>query len=103
MFGAGGSTAYAAHLGGTFFGVSTALLLLSTGILKSTDLDLLYLMKQRRRRAEMRSAAADRISARRRRCFIRYRRSRSVLLRMPVDSRRSAVETPKKVPPRCAA
>lgn len=57
MFGAGGSTAYAAHLGGTFFGVSTALVLLSTGILKSTDLDLLYLLKQRRRRAEMRSAA----------------------------------------------
>ncbi len=57
MFGAGGSTAYAAHLGGTFFGVSTALVLLLTGILKSTDLDLLYLLKQRRRRAEMRSAA----------------------------------------------
>ena len=57
MFGAGGSTAYAAHLGGTFFGVSTALVLLSTGILKSTDLDLLYLLRQRRRRAEMRSAA----------------------------------------------
>lgn len=57
FFGAGGGTAYAAHLGGTLFGVSTALVLLSTGILASTDLDLLYLLRQRRRRAEMRAAA----------------------------------------------
>ena len=57
MFGADGGTAYAAHIGGTVFGISTALVLLATGVLPRTDLDLLYLLRQRRRRAEMKAAA----------------------------------------------
>ncbi|MDZ4752964.1 MAG: rhomboid family intramembrane serine protease [Phycisphaerae bacterium] len=45
-----------AHLGGTVFGVLGGLLLLKLGIVKRTDWDLLYVMKQFWRRRQMRAA-----------------------------------------------
>jgi hypothetical protein len=55
--------ANAAHLGGYLFGFSTAIALLGIGILPRTDLDALYLLKQRQRRRAMRQVARDHGSA----------------------------------------
>lgn len=51
--------ANAAHLGGYLFGFTVAVSLLAVGILPRTDLDALYLIKQRRRRKAMRAVARD--------------------------------------------
>lgn len=59
-FGAGrGGIGHAAHLGGTAFGFTVAMTLLGTGVLARTDMDLFFLMRQWRRRREMRAAAAS--------------------------------------------
>lgn len=50
------NTAFAAHLGGSVFGFTTAVILLATGLLKRDDFDIFFLFKQSRRRAAMRSA-----------------------------------------------
>ena len=44
-----------AHLGGLAFGLGTGMLLLASGILRRDDVDVLYLLKQWRRRREMRA------------------------------------------------
>jgi hypothetical protein len=49
--------AYWAHLAGFGYGFIVALLLLATGLVRRTDMDLLYRFKQARRRAEMRAAS----------------------------------------------
>lgn len=49
--------ANAAHLGGYAFGFSTAMILLAGGVLPRTDLDMLFLLKQWRRRREMKAVA----------------------------------------------
>jgi membrane associated rhomboid family serine protease len=54
-----GQVAYAAHLGGYLFGAVVGLVLLATGLLPRTDMDLLYLFKQARRRKAMRHAVAQ--------------------------------------------
>lgn len=54
--GARGGVAHLAHLGGTLYGVSVTAVLLATGLVKRTDLDMVFLIKQWRRRAEMRDA-----------------------------------------------
>ncbi len=54
--GARGGVAHLAHLGGTLFGVGVTAVLLATGMVKRTDLDMVFLVKQWRRRAEMRDA-----------------------------------------------
>ena len=46
-----------AHLSGLLFGLVVALFLLGTGILPRNDFDLFFLLKQWRRRRELRSAA----------------------------------------------
>ena len=51
--------ANAAHLGGYAFGFSTAMILLAGGVLPRTDLDLLFLLKQWRRRREMRAVTKN--------------------------------------------
>ncbi len=51
--------ANAAHLGGYAFGFTVALSLLAVGVLPRTDLDALYLFKQRKRRKEMRAVARE--------------------------------------------
>lgn len=51
-------TAFAAHLGGSVFGFSVAVVLLATGMLKRDDFDIFYLFKQSRRRAAMRAAVS---------------------------------------------
>lgn len=48
--------AHWAHLGGVAWGFVVACALLATGLLKRTDLDLVFLLKQMRRRHVMRSA-----------------------------------------------
>ena len=53
------NTAYWAHIGGSVFGFSVAVVLLSAGFLKHDDFDIFYLFKQSRRRAAMRRAVAD--------------------------------------------
>jgi len=55
--------ANAAHLGGYLFGFSTAIALLGIGVLPRTDLDALYLLKQRQRRRAMRQVARQHGSA----------------------------------------
>jgi membrane associated rhomboid family serine protease len=55
--------ANAAHLGGYLFGFSTSIALLGIGVLPRTDLDALYLLKQRQRRRAMRQVARDHGSA----------------------------------------
>lgn len=58
-FGAGrGGIGHAAHLGGTAFGFTVAMVLLATGALPRTDMDLFFLVRQWRRRRQMRAAAA---------------------------------------------
>lgn len=52
----GGGVAYTAHLGGYAFGLGTGLLLLATGLVPRGEFDLLYLLKQFKRRREMRRA-----------------------------------------------
>ncbi len=54
--GARGGVAHLAHLGGTLFGVGVTAVLLATGMVKRTDLDMVFLIKQWRRRTEMRDA-----------------------------------------------
>lgn len=49
--------AHAAHLGGYFFGIMTALILLWTHVLKREPYDLFTVLKQKKRRAEFASAA----------------------------------------------
>ena len=50
-----GGVAYSAHLFGYAFGILTMLALLGTGILKRTEFDLFFLLKQWKRRREMRA------------------------------------------------
>ena len=59
FLGRSNDVANAAHLGGYAFGFSTAIALLAIGILPRTDLDMLYLFKQRQRRKEMRAVAKE--------------------------------------------
>ena len=51
-----GGIAYSAHLFGYAFGIITMLALLGSGILKRTEFDLFFIMKQWKRRREMRAA-----------------------------------------------
>lgn len=51
-----GGIAYSAHLFGYAFGILTMLALLGSGILKRTEFDLFFIMKQWKRRREMRAA-----------------------------------------------
>ncbi len=51
-----GGVAYSAHLFGYAFGILTMLALLGSGILKRTEFDLFFLLKQWKRRREMRAA-----------------------------------------------
>lgn len=53
------NTAYWAHIGGSVFGFTVAVVLLASGILKNDDFDIFYLFKQSRRRAAMRKAVAN--------------------------------------------
>ena len=56
-FGAGpGNIGHMAHVGGTVFGVAVTLALVGTGLVRRTDMDMLFLLKQWRRRREMRAA-----------------------------------------------
>ena len=56
-FGAGpGNIGHMAHVGGTVFGVAVTLALVATGLVRRTDMDMLFLLKQWRRRREMRAA-----------------------------------------------
>jgi membrane associated rhomboid family serine protease len=56
-FGAGrGGVGHVAHLAGTAFGLAVTLALLGLGAIKRTDMDLLFLVRQWRRRREMRKA-----------------------------------------------
>ena len=59
LFGSNGRVAYAAHLGGYLFGAVVAVLLLATKILPRTDMDMLFLFKQSRRRKAMREAVSQ--------------------------------------------
>lgn len=59
FLGRSNDVANAAHLGGYAFGFSTAIVLLAVGLLPRTELDMLYLFKQRQRRKEMRSVAKE--------------------------------------------
>ena len=56
--GSQGHIAYGAHLGGYAFGAVVSFVLLATKRLPRTDMDLIYLFKQARRRKAMRSAVA---------------------------------------------
>ena len=51
-----GGIAYSAHLFGYAFGMLSMLALLGSGILKRTEFDLFFIMKQMKRRREMRAA-----------------------------------------------
>lgn len=63
-FGLGrGGVGYLAHVAGTLTGLAIALTGLAAGIIRRTDMDLLYLLRQWRRRREMRSAVAGSRSA----------------------------------------
>lgn len=56
-FGAGrGGVGHVAHLAGTAFGLTVTLALVAGGVIRRTDMDLLYLLRQWRRRREMRRA-----------------------------------------------
>ncbi len=56
-FGAGpGNIGHMAHVGGTVFGVAVTLALVATGLVRRTDMDMLFLLRQWRRRREMRAA-----------------------------------------------
>lgn len=57
--GAADGVARAAHLGGYGLGIGLSLLLLWTRILRREDFDLFYLMRQGRRRREMREAMEE--------------------------------------------
>lgn len=54
----GSGVSHAAHLGGYAFGVILSLLLLSTRILAREDYDLFFMLRQARRRREIREALA---------------------------------------------
>lgn len=51
----GSSTAYVAHISGYLYGFILAMLMLSFGMLKSDEFDMLFLWRQARRRAAFRS------------------------------------------------
>ncbi len=59
LLGRPSDVANAAHLGGYLFGFSTAMALLGIGILPRTELDALFLVKQWRRRRDMRRVVRD--------------------------------------------
>ena len=59
FLGRSNDVANAAHLGGYAFGFSTAIVLLAIGLLPRTELDMLYLFRQRQRRKEMRAVAKE--------------------------------------------
>ena len=54
--GGGGKVAYGAHLGGYLFGATVATLLIVFKILPRTEMDMVYLFKQSRRRKAMRDS-----------------------------------------------
>ena len=57
LFGSGQNrVAYGAHLGGYMFGIGVAFILLGTKLLPRTEMDMLYLLKQSRRRRKMKQA-----------------------------------------------
>ena len=57
LFGSGQNrVAYGAHLGGYIFGIGVACILLGTKLLPRTEMDMLYLFKQSRRRRKMKQA-----------------------------------------------
>ncbi|MEI6474827.1 MAG: rhomboid family intramembrane serine protease [Planctomycetota bacterium] len=59
-FGAGrGNVGYMAHVTGTLFGMIVTLTLIGVGAIKRTDMDLLYLLRQWKRRRTMRAALSD--------------------------------------------
>ncbi len=51
-----GGVAHSAHVAGTLFGASVAMILLGTGILRREDFDLFFWIKHKRRQAEIRAA-----------------------------------------------
>jgi hypothetical protein len=51
-----GGVGYLAHITGTVYGMTATLLLIGVGAIKRTDMDLLYLLRQWKRRREMRAA-----------------------------------------------
>jgi tetratricopeptide (TPR) repeat protein len=51
-----GGVGYLAHITGTVYGMTVTLLLIGAGAIKRTDMDLLYLLKQWKRRRDMRAA-----------------------------------------------
>lgn len=55
----GSNVSYAAHFGGYIFGASVAMALLVTGLLGREDYDLFYMLRQIRRRREMRAAVQE--------------------------------------------
>ena len=60
LFGMGNSgVAYAAHIAGTVYGFSLCMTLLATKVLRRTDMDAVYLLKQMRRRQNFRAVAKD--------------------------------------------
>ncbi len=54
-----GGVAYSAHLFGYAFGIISMLILLGTGVLRRTEFDLFFLLKQWKRRREMRAAVSN--------------------------------------------
>ncbi len=56
-FGGGGrGIGYVAHVSGTLYGLAVAMALIGLGAIKRTDMDMLYLLRQWKRRREMRAA-----------------------------------------------
>ena len=51
-----GGVGYLAHITGTVYGMTVTLALIGVGAIKRTDMDLLYLLRQWKRRREMRAA-----------------------------------------------
>jgi tetratricopeptide (TPR) repeat protein len=51
-----GGVGYLAHITGTVYGMTVTLLLIGAGAIKRTDMDLLYLLRQWKRRRDMRAA-----------------------------------------------
>jgi membrane associated rhomboid family serine protease len=56
-FGGGGrGIGYVAHVSGTLYGLTVSMSLVAIGAIKRTDMDMLYLLRQWKRRREMRAA-----------------------------------------------
>ena len=51
-----GGVGYLAHITGTVYGMTVTLVLIGMGAIKRTDMDLLYLLRQWKRRRDMRAA-----------------------------------------------